>query len=312
MKRTSRAAVLALIMLAGLFTVAGSRTDAAPPFGPWSIPENLGAVVNSTVTDIAPALSKDGRSLYFASSRAGGFGGQDVWVSQREGSEAPWGAPVNVGPMINTPFNDQGAVFSRDMHWLFFVSDRPDGRGGQDVWRAWRADVHDDFGWNAPINLGDSINGPVNDHGPGFWEGNATGGPFLYFASSRPGLGGDDIYASTLGPDGTWGPATLLVELSSPFTDLGPEIRYDGLELILHSDRPDALGGADLYASRRESTRDPWSPPVNLGPDVNTVRAEQAAALSRDGRSMIFLSNRPGGFGGSDLYITTREKLRAR
>jgi len=78
---------------------------AAPRFSDWSAPQNLGPTVNSTSSDIAPAISKDGLSLYFASNRpppprvGGGF---DIWVSQRASVDSEWGTPQNLGPLINT------------------------------------------------------------------------------------------------------------------------------------------------------------------------------------------------------------------
>ncbi len=90
----------------------------------------------------------------------------------------------------------------------------------------------------------------------------------LYFTSTRPGLGGADIYKSTLGADGSFGPPVLVPELSSPQGDARPAIRADGLELILHSNRPGPLqscpansptpsGGQDLWVSTRSAVTDP-------------------------------------------------------
>src|SRR5581483_6014029 len=73
-------------------------------FGPWGTPVNLGPMVNTTSNDQHPAISKDGLSLYITSDRSGGFGGNDIWVSHRASRDAPWGAPVNLGSTINTPF----------------------------------------------------------------------------------------------------------------------------------------------------------------------------------------------------------------
>src|SRR3989442_8393823 len=100
--RITYKAIFALVL--GL---AASRGLAAPPFSEWSPPVNLGPAINSTFNDDGPALSKDGLSLYFRSDRPrGGMGGNDIWVSQRASRESPWGEPVNLGPTVNTGFNE--------------------------------------------------------------------------------------------------------------------------------------------------------------------------------------------------------------
>jgi hypothetical protein len=120
----------ALCMVVVVLALA-SYFPAAPRFSDWSAPVNLGPVVNSAFRDAAAAVSKDGRSLYLTSNRPGGFGGVDIWVSQRDSEEQPWGPPVNLGAVINTAVNDSGPSLSRDEHWLFFQSSRS---GGFAVW----------------------------------------------------------------------------------------------------------------------------------------------------------------------------------
>ena len=74
--------------------------------------------------DRGPAISKDGLSLYFASNRLDGFGGEDIYVSQRETRDDEWGPAVNLGPIINTTANEMVPAFSRDGHLMFFASNR--------------------------------------------------------------------------------------------------------------------------------------------------------------------------------------------
>ena len=206
-------------------------------------------------------------------------------------------------------------AFSRDGHWLFFHTDRPGGFGGVDIWVSYRAHTHDDFGWQPPVNLGSGVNSPYEDAGPTIFEDDDTGTTTLYFTSlNRPaGLGDWDIYSSTLGLDGVFGPASLVVELSVPGTpntgrDTRTAIRHDGLEIIFQSNRPGGMGSGDLWVSTRETTLDAWSPPVNVGPSINTVYFDGAPALSADGETLFFYSNRPGGFGLNDLYVSSRHK----
>jgi hypothetical protein len=285
---------------------------AAPRYSAWSAPVNLGPVVNSASFDFGPCLSDDGRSLYLASRRPGGLGGSDIYVSQRASVHAPWGPPQNLGPNINTASDDQGPTLSPDGRRLYFFSTRPGGFGSSDLYVARRRHKRDDFEWQAAENLGPSINTTASEAGASLFEDEDT--TILYFQSDRPGgRGGVDIYASTRDKDeddGPFGAPALVEELSSASNDRVPAIGRDGLEMFLDSDRPGTLGGFDLWASTRRSTADHWSTPVNLGPSVNTAGFEGRPFPSFDARALFFFSDRPGGFGAIDLYVSTRTKLR--
>lgn len=312
--------IVLLVALAAL--TAGA---AAQQFGPWSAPVNLGPVVNSAFNDQHPALSKDGLSLIFASDRPGGAGEFDLYVSQRDSLDSPWQAPQNI-TVLNTPFRDFAPNLTNDGHWLFFHSNRPGGCGGQDLWAAHRQNKRDDFGWEEPINLGCTLNTLVDDAGPTFFEDDDTGTLYLYFTRNdrpnTPNSDAFDIYVSTCTADldscnrqQLWSPGVLVPELSSPVRDTRTAIRRrDGLEMILASNRAGGVGSGDLWVSTRASIQDPWSIPVNLDADitnpiVNSTAFDGAPALSWDGQTLIFYSMRPGGLGGSDLYMSTRAKL---
>ena len=294
-----------------LATSLAAQALAGPKYSPWGPAVNLGCVVNSASADLGPGTTKDGLSLYFVSNRPGGLGGADIWVSQRPDVNAPWGPARNLGPAINTAGNEQTPALSLDEHMLFFTSNRPGGLGGFDLYVSRRHNRRDDFGWQAPVNVGSGVNSVDQEFGPAFFEDEDTGTISLYFSTDRPGgPGGFDIYASTLEPDGTFGPALLVEELSSPFTDLRPWIRRDGLEMFLDSDRPGTFGGLDLWVSTRPSTADPWSQPVNLGPLVNGPADDFRPSLSFNGTVLYLSSSRPGGAGGLDIYASARSKLK--
>lgn len=290
--------------LALLATIAGSPAlDAAGGVG-WSPPLNLGPDVNSPFEESAPHLSSDGLALFFASTRPDSLGLEDLWVSRRPNRHAPWGPAVNLGPGINTPANERSPALSRNRRLLFFATDRAGGSGGFDIWVSWRADPNDDFGWQPPVNLGTGINTAATDAGPSFLERGAI--PQLFLASNRPGgPGGLDIYLGSV-PGGWAGPPTVVAELSSPQADLTPAVRRDGLEIVFASGRPGGLGAFDLWHAVRKSIHEPWSAPAPLGPEVNTEFLELFPSLSSDAETLVFQSNRPGGFGGSDLYVTSR------
>src|SRR5205823_5392008 len=95
-------------------TPTATRTPTPTPTQPaiWSAPVNLGSAINSASSDQQPAISPDGLSLYFASDRTtGSLGGFDIYVSQRASVADPWGAPVNVGPTLNTTSDEGNPAF---------------------------------------------------------------------------------------------------------------------------------------------------------------------------------------------------------
>jgi hypothetical protein len=285
-----------------------------PRYSDWSAPVNLGPTVNSAgFNNVAPAISKDGLSLYFTSTRQpGGFGGDDIWVSQRDSSDDPWGPPVNLGPTINTSFNEREPAFSRDGHLMFFVTNRPGGFGGigGDIWVSRRVHTDDDFGWQTPENLGPGVNSAFADTGPSYFANEELGTPQLYFSSNRP-VGISHVYVSEQAADGSFGPAFLIPELGENVgPGMTPSIRHDGLEIFITSSRPGSFGNSlDLWVSTRETVLDAWSEPVNLGPTVNTTVADLLSEISSDGKTLFFTSNRTGTIGLVDLWMTTRTKL---
>jgi WD40 repeat protein len=304
----------ALTLLGAVVTLvmAHSQSAQAQKYSDWSAPVNLGPVVNSVFSDQQPAISKKGLSLYFASPKPGGLGGFDMYVSQRASVDDPWGSPVNLGPTVNTTSDEGNPAFSRDEHFMFFQSKRPGGSGNIDIWVSSRAHTHDDFDWEPAVNLGPGVNSAADDNGPTYFENDEGGAPQLYFGSSRPGgLGAADIYLSEQMADGSFGPAVLVTELSSPANENRPSIRHDGLEIFFQSNRTGSIGIAgDLWVATRDDTLAAWSTPVNLGATINTVFIEQNPYLSSDRTTLFFASDRPGGSGGLDLYMSTRTKLR--
>lgn len=329
MKKTIPGIALASLVLAG----------AAPgqEFGPWSTPVSLGLSINSTSDDMHPTLSKDGLSLIFSSNRPGGAGGLDLWVAQRDTLESPWQPPQDLA-MVNSPSDDHAANLAMNGHWLFFFSTRPGGCNGglrTELWASHRQHKRDDFGWEPPMNLGCTLNIPGVDQGaPGYWQDDATGTHYLYFARNYTPANpnGFTIFVSTCTEDlglcneqQLWSPAVEVTELSSPgFRNTKTGIRHrDGLEILVTSNRPGTTGGLDLWVATRASAADPWSLPVNLNldnqercarlgldpcPSVNSTANDGAAALAWDGRTMLLYSNRAGGAGGNDLYMSTRTK----
>jgi len=110
--------------------------------------------------------------------------------------------------------------------------------------------------------------------------------------------------------DFTFGePVNLGPTVNSGSHDWGPSLPADGLELYLESRRPDGEGSTDLWVTTRDTRGDEWGTPVNLGATVNTSNWEEDPSISADGLSLYFSSNRPGGSGNVDLWVTTRETV---
>ncbi|HEX7115437.1 MAG TPA: hypothetical protein VF193_09925 [Steroidobacter sp.] len=309
--RCGGAAALASAVIAAIATSAraGGRPDSS--HSEWS--EAVAVTeVNSPAADGCPIETADGLSLLIASTRPNGFGGNDIWVADRDGLTSPWQEPRHLDAPINTSAADfcPTPVLGR---WLFFVSERagdgtgPTPCGGGDMYLSRQSPAGD---WSPPMMLDCAPEGPNfagGERSPSLLE--TRSGTFLFYSSN--GSGGDqDIYVSRLGRDGSFGPGKVIRELSTPdFEDIMPNVRerYDGsYEIVFSSNRTTwgrgqaGFGGQDVYTSRSWSPTGPWSAPKNLGDTVNTPGVEQRATLSHDGKRLYF--GRDG-----DIYMSTRK-----
>ncbi len=286
-----------------LVTVAcGLAQSALASYSGFSLPQNIGSPVNSGNSQNNVAIAPNGLSLYFSSDRDG-FGGLDIWVSQRPTQTAAWGTPQNLGATVNSSSIENMPALSPDGKTLFFSCSCPDSLGSPDIYMTTRTDVNNDFGWTAPVNLGAVINTVDIEWGAGYFEDPANGTAILYFSSNRGGgLGASDIYQSTRNANGTFNAPTNVAALNSPALDRGGSVRRDGLEIFLASDRDGGLGGIDIWVASRASVSAPWNPPVNLG-GINSSGIDQSPSLSTDGSILYFSSSRDGSL---DIYTATR------
>ncbi len=101
-------------------------------------------------------------------------------------------------------------------------------------------------------------------------------------------------------------PVNLGPTVNSLYGELDPCLSADGLELYFHSNRPGGYGSHDLWVTRRPSLNDAWSMPTNLGRTVNSSSLDQCPYISSDGLSLFFCSDRSGGLGNADIWVTTR------
>jgi outer membrane protein OmpA-like peptidoglycan-associated protein len=160
--------------------------------GKWSSPKNLGPKVNHKKHDAQPSMSSDGRTLYFSSTRPGGYGENDIYVTYL--TERGWSVPQNLGSIINTPGREEGVFIHPDNQTLYFSSNGHPGLGDNDLFMSKRKN---DGSWGKPLNLGYPINTSKND----FDFTVDAMGDYAYLTSDRDGGFGDwDIYKFKL-PD---------------------------------------------------------------------------------------------------------------
>lgn len=159
----------------------------------WSELENLGPNINGTKTwEAQPSLSADGKTLYFASARQGGYGLMDLYYSERD-DEGNWGPAKNMGPVINSSGSDKAPYLHCDSRTLYFVSETQAGRlgaGGFDIFYS-RQDKKTGE-WSKPKNIGYPINTPGDEEALIV----STDGNYGYFSSdqTKGGIGKKDIF----------------------------------------------------------------------------------------------------------------------
>ena len=156
----------------------------------WNKVEKL-PFCNLEYSSCHPTLSADGNRLYFSSDRPGGFGGMDIYLSQKIGNK--WSSPINLGPIVNTSGNEIFPFISQKDK-LFFASDGHKGVGGLDIFVVEKTDDADEYSWADRKNIGKPMNSKKDDFGF-YINAEETNG---YLSSNRPGgLGQDDIYQWT-------------------------------------------------------------------------------------------------------------------
>ncbi|MFP4555740.1 MAG: tetratricopeptide repeat protein [Bacteroidales bacterium] len=122
--------------------------------GGWTPMRKLNENINTEHYETHASISSDGTKLYFTSNREGGYGDLDIYVSERK-ANGEWGAPKNLGPTINTRFNENTPFITTNDETLFFSSDGHSSMGGYDIFLSQRKSNGE---WSKPINLGYPIN----------------------------------------------------------------------------------------------------------------------------------------------------------
>ncbi|PWS28918.1 hypothetical protein DHW03_03530 [Pedobacter yonginense] len=209
----------------------------------WNLATPLSNKINtSKYNEGAQTISPDGKYLFFTGcNRPDGLGRCDIYVSHREGKD--WGEPYNVGSPVNSEYWESQPAISPDGRTLYFISNRPGGSGGYDIWKS---TITDDAKWGPAINLGADINTAYDENTPFLHADGKT----LYFSSDGwPGFGNKDIYFSRIDEAGKWQkPNNIGYPINSFEDESGLIVSADGNLGLFSSNLKDGFGGQDIYS----------------------------------------------------------------
>lgn len=211
--------------------------------GGWFTARNMGYPPNTAAQEAAMTISSDDHYMFFMrgenrSENGWGRGGYDLYLSYRKSPESDWVPAESFGATINTPGYEGMPSLSPDVSEMYFVSDRPGGYGGLDIWLTRYVGGL----WQMPVNLGPAVNTPGNETAPFI----CSDGKTLFFVSDgHPGLGGNDIYVVRKEADSIW---KDLSNLGTPINSSTDEhsiyVLPDGKQAYFASDRD---GSPDIF-----------------------------------------------------------------
>ncbi len=207
-------------------------------FGQW---KTIDGDINIETNKGALSVSQDGEWMVFAADMIDqGHRSFDIYISYY--TPQGWSEPQNLGPNINTDFYESGPTLSPDKRALYFVSNRPGGYGGRDIYVSYR---QPNGKWGPATNMGPDINSAGDEQAPFIHADNQT----LYYTSDGlPGYGGSDLFVIRKGMNGEWSkPENLGYPINTIENEGSLAVSADGLVAYYASDRSDSRGGLDLY-----------------------------------------------------------------
>ncbi len=151
----------------------------------WSAPSPINGL-NSNNLESTASITPDGKKIYFASNRPGGFGGMDIYIAEKL-ANGDWGNIKNLGPEVNTKYDEDAPFIHPDMKTLYYTSNGERSMGGRDIFRA----VRKAGNWESPENMGYPINTPFDDN---YFTLTADGSRGFFSSDRIGGYGGQDIY----------------------------------------------------------------------------------------------------------------------
>ncbi len=259
--------------------------------------------LNSPQADFEITFSADRKTAVFASSREGGFGGNDVYTSRLV--RGKWQTPVNIGPAVNSEFNEQEATLSSDGNTLYFTRYTNSLNGDLYVSRKVKGVWQTATSWNDVPELPHVNSSDSEEHCPIIVNEN-----LIYFSHDDPGVTQESDIFQVQRVNGVWGkPSPLPGKINTPYRDHihWTGLSKDGKALIVVSDKPNQ--STDRVSAEwisYQDNRGSWSEPLNLGPLVNTPQGEVCWTFTPNGKYFVGASGRPGGQGSSDLWQVKR------
>lgn len=245
--------------------------------GGWFTARNMGSPPNSKHFESSQFISGDGHYLFFMrcdnrSENGWGQGGCDLFMAYT--ADSVWSTPENFGATINTPAFEGMPALSPDNRELYFVSDRPGGYGGLDIW----VSKFENGLWQMPRNLGPLINTAGNETAPFIHVDNNT----LYFASNGlPGMGGTDLYYCRRINDTAWSkPQNMGFPFNTSCDENSMCITYDGKRAFIASDRDSAAGNFDLYEVAMKSESKPTPVAIIKGYTYDSISKVRLTSTS--------------------------------
>ncbi len=208
----------------------------------WQPRRPIGSPIKTGYNEGAQSLAPDGTYLLYTMCNADyGMGSCDLYWAKKMGEK--WSRPRNFGSPVNTSAWESQPSIASDGRTIYFVSSRPGGFGGMDIWKT---TMIGEGAFTPPENLGSTINTPGDDAAPFIHADGRT----LYFASNgRVGMGGFDLYYSTLMPDGSWSePKNMGYPINTHADEINIFINAAGTKAFIASDKDGGYGGLDLYS----------------------------------------------------------------
>ena len=270
--------------------------------------ENAGDGINTKENEYAPLVPADESFIIYTYKGDKSIGGrqneahepddfgwhyEDVYKSTRTGNA--WSEGSNLSPFINSQQHDAGISLSNDGNTLFIFRDNLETGG--DIYSSKKTAE----GWTPPVKLRGDINSK-------YWEGSASlsaDGQTLYFASDRPnGSGGRDLYYATLQADSSWGGVTNMGAFINTWTDEDAPYIHPTNEIFIFSSKGhNTMGEYDIYVAYKADGT--WGKIENMGYPINSPDNDKYYVISADGLHGYFSSERIGGKGHQDIYISS-------
>ncbi|MDH5380676.1 MAG: hypothetical protein OEW75_07490, partial [Cyclobacteriaceae bacterium] len=238
-------------------------------------PEYLTGGLNKFPMQYFPALTADQKTIFFTKRELND--NEDIFLSTRESANDDWEEPVSVSRVINTSENEGTCSISADGRTMVFTSCSEDrGYGRCDLFSSRKIGEK----WTVPQNLGPIVNTV-------YWESQpslSADGRTLYFVSDRKGsYGGKDIWKTTLNSEDKWtSPVNLGKSINTYYDEVSPYIHSNDQDLFFSSNGHPGFGGYDLYYTTKNRTG--WKEPKNMGPPLNTKEDQLSLIITADGK----------------------------